>query len=254
MVLFFFKNKKFKKMKKILSTLSFLLLVNIIFAQKELKEGSYTYKFSDVKSKKGGKEAAATKMMNGTEMTMYFTEGKQKMNMNMMNGMMKFQMFMNPKEKSMRTFMDMMGQKMEMTGMDSTYRSNLEKVKKDTQKAEKPKATGKTKEILGYKCEEYIVTQDVKGKLTTSTMYITKEFKINRDVWKAAGNNTMMPATPDGSDFDGFPMEIIVDSAEMSMTMSVSKIEEKVEKGTFDIPEGYQKMDINQMKGMKGGF
>ena len=241
-------------MKKLLSTLSFLLLVNIIFAQKELKEGSYTYKFSDVKSKKGGKEATASKMMNGTEMTMYFTEEKQKVNMNMMNGMMKMQMFMNPKEKSMRTFMSMMGQNMEMTGMDSIYRSNLEKAKKDTQKAEKPKATGKTKEILGYKCEEYIVTQDIKGKPTTSTMYITKEFKINRDVWKAAGNNTMMPATPDGSDFDGFPMEIIVDSAEITMTMSVSKIEEKIEKGTFDIPEGYQKMDINQMKGMKGGF
>ena len=237
-------------MKKLLSVLSFLLVTNFIFAQKTLKEGAITYAISDVKAK--GKNAMASQMLNGIIMTMYFNESQQKINMNMMNGMMKMQMFTNPKEKTMRSFMDMMGQKMEMTGIDSTYKYGLEHPAKVDSTAEKAKATGKTKEILGYKCDEYVVKSMVKEKEINGYIYVTKDLIVDKALWrnKEVGMIPML----DGSQVPGFPMEMGMETAEMSLKMTVTKIDEKIDSKEFIIPEGYKKMDAKSMRGMRGGF
>jgi hypothetical protein len=239
-------------MKKLLFLFSFLLFINIIFAQKTLKEGVITYEISDVKTK-SGKNPAASKMMDGSAITMFFAENKQKVSMSMMNGMMKTQIFMNPKEKTMRSFMDMMGQKMEMVGMDSTYRYGLENPTKSSDKVPEPIATGKSKTILGYKCDEFMVKSKDKGKEMTTYMYITKDFMVDKALWKGNGSGGMMPI-PDASEINGTPMEIAMETEEMSMKMTITKIEDKVDKNEFVAPEGYKQMDMRKMKGMRGGF
>jgi Domain of unknown function (DUF4412) len=239
-------------MKKSLSLFSFLLFINVVFAQKTLKEGTVTYGISDV-NVKNGKNASAAKMMNSSEITMFFAENKQKVSMTMMNGMLKTQMFMNPKEKTMRSFMDMMGRQVEMVGLDSSYRYGIEHPTKTTDKAQEPKATGKSKTILGYKCDEYIVKSKSKDKEMTTSMYVTKELMIDKELWKGNSGSSMMPI-PDASELNGTPMEINMETEEMSMKMTITKIEEKVDRKEFIAPEGYKKMDINSMKGMRGGF
>ncbi len=239
-------------MKKLLFLSTFLLLTNIIFAQKTLKEGVITYEINNVKAK-NGKNAAASKMMNSSTITMFFAENKQKIVMNMMNGMMKTQMFTNPKEKTMRSFMDMMGQKVEMIGMDSIYRHGLENSAAKTTDKVMPTATGKSKTILGYKCDEFMVKSKGKEKEMTTYMYVTKDLQIDKSLWKSNGGGGMMPV-PDASEIDGTPMEINMETEEMSMSMTITKIEEKVDIKELIAPEGYKKMDMKTMKGMRGGF
>ena len=235
-------------MKKILFILPFLLSVNVVFAQKELKEGSFTYKFSDIKVKKGKRDPIETpKMYNGAEMTVYFNTRKQRIDMDFMDGFIKTQVFINLKEKTARHFTNVMKEKRETTGMDSIYRYELKNIDKNAQKATKLKSTGKTKDILGYKCEEFVFTQNMNDKIITSTMYITKDFKINKNVWKSATIANIILPMPSNSNLEGFPMEIVVDDDEMSVTMLVSKIEKK-EKSIFDVPEGYYKIDINELR------
>ncbi len=241
-------------MKKLLFLSTFLLLTNIIFAQKMLKEGIITYEINNVKAK-NSKNAAASKMMNSSTITMFFAENKQKIVMSMMNGMMKTQMFTNTKEKTMRSFMDMMGQKVEMIGMDSIYRHGLENSTAKTTDKAMPTATGKSKTILGYKCDEFMVKSKPKDKEKemTTYMYVTKELQIDKAIWKSNGGGGMMPV-PDASEIDGTPMEINMETEEMSMSMTITKIEEKVDIKELIAPEGYKKMDMKTMKGMRGGF
>jgi hypothetical protein len=238
-------------MKKIISILVFSFISMITFAQKEIKEMHVVYSIADIEVKDDSK-SAAKKAMKGTEIEIYYADGKQKMNMEMMMGLMKMQFFFDPKAKTCNMFMDVMGQKTEMTDMDSTYRYSIEhrdEIAKKSKPMSPPKATGVKKEILKYNCEEYLVKGDEKMK--SIRFFVAKDLKIDKSIWEASKNSNM-GIMPDGSVVDGFPLEMIMESEEMTMTLRATKFETKVDQKEFVKPEGYTKKSSKNMKGRMG--
>jgi Domain of unknown function (DUF4412) len=237
-------------MKKLLFIFSFLFLINNLFAQKKIKEGTITYQISDVKSK-DAKSTSAAQVLNESIVTMFFDENQQKININMMKGALKMQVFMNPNTKTLRSFLDAMGQKVEMMGMDSSYRYGLEHPKSSREKTGEPQTTGKIKTILGYKCEEYIAKDNEKEMFLS--VYITKDISVDKTLWQNNCNEIMFMPNP--MDIEGVPMEMSLITGEISLNMAVTKIEEKIDKKEFVMTEGLQKIDVNTVKGStKRGF
>lgn len=119
--------------------------------------------------------------------------------------------------------------------------------------AEKPgKFTGKTKEIDGFTCKEYIVKED--GQLIQ--MWINEEININYD--------EMFPSQPGAKSDnpfsrangpDGFPMELTATDEKTGETMTMkSKVtREKIDDEIFAVPEGIEIMDMTFMLQMMQG-
>jgi len=115
------------------------------------------------------------------------------------------------------------------------------------------KFTGKTKEIDGFTCKEFIVKED--GQ--TIQMWINEDININFD--------EMFPDTPGGKSGnpfartngpDGFPMELTAtdDKSGEVMTMKSKVTREKVDEEMFTVPEGLEVMDMTfMMQMMQGG-
>lgn len=237
-------------MKKILFILSFLLSANVIFAQKELIEGSLSYTYTvDTKVKIEFFEA-----LKDTKMTIYFSKDKQKMAINM--GIdSKMQVFLNPKDGSTRWFNDVMEEKIEMIGADSLYKYELAHRKTDPELKKTPMPTGKTKDILGFKCEEYSFREIIDGIDTKFNWYFTKELAIDKSFWtNDMSRNLIAPMMPIDSKIEGYPMEMSMVSSLDSIILSVSNIQEKVEKEVFEIPEGYKKEHISTLIDKEDGF
>ncbi len=241
-------------MKKSTLIVLFLAFASQFFAQKTLTELSVTYTIKDVKIKGGGKNAMAGKAMENSNIQINSKNGQSKMNMDMMNGMIKMQMFMNSKTNSSNMFMSMMGQNIEMVGIDSIQKH--QKANPDTSKLKtsKPVATGKKKKILDYDCDEYVTTSITKGKKSTTSMYVTKAIKADKSVFENSDQMQMLPSMSGGGSIEGFPLEMSIDSDEMTMTMQATAIEDEVEDKEFIMPTGYKKVNVKDMGKMKGGF
>ncbi len=110
----------------------------------------------------------------------------------------------------------------------------------DFLKDTKPKPTGRTKEILGYKCEEYVV-QDSNG---TVTVWGTEEF-TKFPGFDGSGEDALAKAL-DKENF--FPMLIDGNQQGVKIRMEVIEIkEEKLNDNLFKIPERYNKVEIPGM-------
>ncbi len=97
------------------------------------------------------------------------------------------------------------------------------------------KETGNTKTIAGYVCKEAIIDSE-DGKLT---VYFTDK---------------IMPKTT-SKEFDmgvnGFPLEFNIIAGGMEMKITATSVKEKANANfSMTIPEGYQQMDKDQLKGM----
>ncbi len=110
------------------------------------------------------------------------------------------------------------------------------------------KKTGKTQKLLGYDCEEYLVTD---GEHQTSVWITDKlgTFELFRmgggrqrsrvEAWqKEIGNK------------GGFPLLAVTKSGDKEVsTFKATKVEQKsLDEALFKIPEGYQKMDQSMMR------
>ncbi len=97
------------------------------------------------------------------------------------------------------------------------------------------KETGNTKTIAGYLCKEAIVSTD-EG---TVSIYFTDKIKPNTT----------------NKEFDmgvnGFPLEFSIVASGMEMKITATSVKESANADfSMTIPEGYQKMDREQLKGM----
>lgn len=227
-----------------LTLLAILAISNTAFSQKKLKEGSVKFEMN----MDGMQDSPEAAMMGGTTLTFYFKDNTQKMDMNMMGGMMRIQNIIpmdNLKEGTM--LMDMMGQKIQVIDMNEEQLSknnnfmnmdNVSEIKYD----EKNK-----KEIAGYPCyfAELTTNDGMKMKY-----YITE--KIQPPMPVAKKNEV-------ANSLKGYPLEMIVDTGQgVEMTFTAKEVSSEVPEGTFKVGEGYQKMTMEefekQMGGMMGGF
>lgn len=131
-------------------------------------------------------------------------------------------------------------QKMYMQ-MNMKENKNMSSSPDDFLKNSKPVATGNTKKILGYDCAEYTVT-DSNG---TATVWGTEEF-TNFPGFDGSGKDAFAEAL--GKEHF-FPMLIEADQKGVKLKMEVTEIKEtSLNPKLFEIPEGYQKVDIPGMK------
>ena len=110
------------------------------------------------------------------------------------------------------------------------------------------KKTGKSQKILGYDCEEYLITSEnhetsvwVTDKLGSFELY-----KMGGGRQRAAVDAWQKEIGSKG----GFPLLAVTktDGKDVA-TMKVTKIEKKsLDESLFKIPEGYQKMDTSMMR------
>ncbi len=237
-------------MKKI-SILLLLLFVAFtqIIAQKarKLSEYSTTLEFVDIKMMDGSDaktSAAASKMMKDMKMELHAKGNNMYMNMKM-SSMMDMKMFMNAKDTSMRVFMSMLGQKIEIIGMDSTFKAEIKKKDKNTDLKNVKIKENKNikKEILGHTCYQVVMNVKNNPKYEKLTMYIDPTITYDRTLMGGmGGSSSMIPS--EISDIEGTPFEIIMESKTMYMDMMVTQFSEKVDAATFTIPTGYTKKDM----------
>lgn len=126
--------------------------------------------------------------------------------------------------------MDLMGQKYAISSKDEGEDAE-----------EKPEVnyedTGEEKEIAGYKCK--IATAEMEES-TLRVCYTNKLPAINVENVKG---------------LDGFPLEIIIESPQVTRIQTVVDITEgKVEKIALEAPDGYTKMSQKEFQEQMGGM
>ncbi len=230
-------------MKKILNLsllfVAFLGMTTNAFGQKKLKEGVVKFELST-----DGEDASPEMaMLGGSTLDFYFTAEKQKMVMNMMGGMMQIQTIVpigSPKDAAI--LMDMLGQKIQLIGLSEDDLSgnynmmNVDGIKNVTYD-EKDK-----KEILGYPCYKASVKMDNDLNMT---YYITEKIQPP----------TGMKGKAQNVGLKGYPLEMIIDTGQgMKMVFKATEVLKDVPKETFAVPDGYQKMTMEEFTEMTGGM
>lgn len=210
--------------------LAFVALSASSFAQKKIKEGVVKFEMST----DGQDDAMA--MLGGTTLDFYFNGKMQKMDMSMMGGLMRIQTIIpieNPKEAAL--LMDMMGQKYQIVELSeddlnsSNNFMNMDEVEKVTYE-EKDK-----KDIAGYPC--YLAKVKMNNGMEMK-YYITEKIQPPVGV-----------KTKDQVKLKGYPLEMTIDTGQgMEMVFTAKEVSTKLEKGVFDIPEGYTKKTMEEFQ------
>lgn len=223
--------------------LSFLLLVAPIAlltvnAQKTLDEGTIMLEITKVGSE-DAQTAQMLEMMKGTSFEIIFKGEESITKTSMMGGMVKTDIKMNKESGKMDMYMDMMGSKMLVeTSLDEAQKSQGQ-VKADVEAVKSD-----TKEILGYKT--YLVkiksadTPDMK-----ISAYVTEEVKA-----PANGIQGLQ-----GVDLPGFPLMVMMESPQMSMTLETKKLSGEMDEAALN-PDasGYKKMTMDEFQKSMGNM
>ena len=193
---------------------------------KKAFEGKIEYKitYQNVPAEMEGFES-----MLPQKMLIYFKGSKIRLEQSM--GMAGNQIVLTDNEtKESNILMDMLGQKI-----------NVFITKEEVEEAEKtmvkPQITylEDKKEILGYKCKK----AKVKNGDNETIVFYTEQLKIKHK---------------DFSDLDGYPLQYTIDQDGMMITMTASVVQkEEVSDQLFEVPDGYQKMSMEELQQMTGG-
>ncbi len=229
-------------MKKILNfsllLLAILTIASPVFGQKKIKQGMV--KFEMEADSESNPEMA---MLAGSTLNFYFSNEQQRMDMDMLGGMMKVQTIIpikNPTDGVI--LMDMLGQKIQLIGLkeeDMTKNYNFMNV--DDMTDVKYDESDK-KDIAGYPCYKASVTMD---NGMTMKYYITEKIQPPVGVKKKEKKLALK----------GYPLEMIIDAGQgMEMVFKATEVSDKLPEGVFSVPEGYQKMTMEEFQEMTGGM
>ena len=229
-------------MKKILLSsillVAFMAIANTAFSQKKLKEGVVLFELNT--DAMGDSPEMA--MMGGTTLTFYFKDKMQKMDMNMMGGMMRIQTII-PLDKPTdgTVLMDMMGQKIQITNMDedqvnsSNNFMNMDNVESVTYD-EKNK-----KDIAGYPC--YFANVKTKDGMSMK-YYITEKIQPPMPI-----------KSKDANVLKGYPLEMIIDTGQgVEMTFTAKEVKKEISDNDFKKGEGYTQMTMEEFEKQMGGM
>lgn len=236
-----------KKISNLLLAFVALFTVATMTAQQAVNEGMVKMEITNVSSD-NPQVAAQLEMMKGTSTEYYFSPEKSLVSSNMMGGMIKMSYLMDNSTEDMTLLFDAMGQKMMV---ESTKEERKEMEAEQNSAAEKVNIVydeNDTKEILGYKCiKAKIEPKSDENVPMVFSMYISKDVKAS---------NKMIQGLQ-AFDLKGFPLELIMEMPEMSMTFTTTELKDDVDKKVFDVnTSGYTKMsfeEFQQSMGAMGG-
>ena len=210
--------------------LSLLLLVApialiTINAQKTLDKGTIKMEITKVGSE-DAQTAQMLEMMKGTTFTIIFKGNESITKTSMMGGMVNTDIKMDQKSGKMDMYMNMMGQKMWIeTSQDEASKSQgqvkaaVEAVKSDT------------KEILGYNTYRVNIKSADTPNMKISA-YVTEDVKAPANGIQGLQN----------VDLPGFPLMVIMESPQMSMTLETKKLSGEMDESALTVDtSGYKK-------------
>jgi hypothetical protein len=227
-----------------LSLILFLTLSTFVAAsaQKTLSDGTITY---DLKLDKDNPMAG---MLNGTNMVLSFKGSLMKTSVNVMGGMMSMNVVMDNTAKKgiMLVSAPMMGKNMAVEMTEKDFADAENKQKENQSKAKISYNKKSQKKIAGYKC--YQATAKIDGMPEGIVLYLT-------DKIKPMGQSQIQNQIPG---LTGFPLAFEVNQAGMKILFEASKIDKIAPTDKeFDmtIPEGFEKVTMEEIQGMGGlGF
>lgn len=211
--------------------------MSTIIAQDVISEGYIKMEITDVESD-DEQMGAMLQMMKGTTTEMYFNEDKSLIKMDMMGGMVKNTFLLDNKSQDMTMLIDAMGQKMNI-GSSKMDREKEGSDQVDYMKGLKVKIDeNDTKEILGYTCKRAEISNpDTDEAGMSFSMYITDQIKANSKMIQGL-NYTDLP---------GFPLEYVMITDKMSLTVSTKEIKKEIDSKVFEINTGgFKKMTYKE--------
>lgn len=201
------------------------------FAQ--LTEGHFVYKI-DITSDNPDMQMVIG-MMQGSTLEVYFKEKNTRSQMKM-GTMMSVTSITNETNGQVLMLLDgMIGKKVISTTTKDLEAKETEKPALDVQLVDE------TKTIEGYTCKKAILT-DENGVVTV--FWYTEEIQVSKKGQKYLNEN-----------IPGFPMQYDINNNGVKMTLTVSKLETKLDSkasNLFDmtVPEGYEAMTLDQLQSM----
>ena len=221
--------------------LSFLLLVApialiTINAQKTLDQGTIKMEITKVGSE-DAQTAQMLEMMKGTSFEIIFKGGESITKTSMMGGMVKTDIKMNKESGKMDMYMDMMGQKM-------WIETDMAEAQKDQVKPTVEMVKSDTKEILGYNTYRVNISNADTPEMKISA-YITEEVKA-----PVNGIQGLQAV-----DLPGFPLLVIMESPQMSMTMETKELSGEMDESALTVDtSSHKKMSMEEFQKSMGGM
>ncbi len=225
-----------KKILKFTFLLAFVAISVSVFAQKKIKEGVVKFEM------KADGDAPELAMLGGTMLDFYFSGNMQRMDMNMMGGMMRIQTIIpNDSPKDGTILMDMMGQKIQVIDLTEDDLANSNSFMKTDNIKEVVYDEKDKKEIAGYPCYKAKLKLDDGMELE---YYITEKIQPPMPV-KSKGANMLK----------GYPLEMNIDTGQgVKMNFVAKEVSKTVEKDAFKVPDGYAKMTMEEFEKQMGGL
>jgi len=244
-----FINKLYKYMKKFSLILMALVLGSSISlnSQTDLSEGMVKMEITEIGSD-NPQVAAQLEMMKGTQTEYYFSEEKSLVNSNMMGGMIKMSYLVNNSDEHLTLLFDAMGQRMMV---ESTKEERAESEADQIEAAKDITVIydeSDTKEILGYKCIKAKIEGGAESDFPMNFyMYVSPDIKAS---------NKMIQGLQ-AFEINGFPLEMVLESDQMSMTFTTIELKDNIDMSIFELnTSGYTKMtfkEFSESMGAMGG-
>jgi GLPGLI family protein len=215
-----------------------LTLVTALGLKAQMTEGHVNYKIDAVADNPDMEMAVS--MLQGSTLDVFF-RGKQTRSEMKMGSLMTVTTITNETSKEVLMLMSgMMG--------NTAVKSNLDEM--EAEKGDTPPfevtLVDETKEVSGYTCKKAILTAEDGME---SVFWYTDEIVVAK-----AGQSYLNDQVP------GYPMQFELNNQGLKMTMTVTKVEDKLDKKKADdlfnmvIPSGYTEMEMEDLKKMGGGM
>lgn len=136
------------------------------------------------------------------------------------------------KKKESHVLMNMMGQKIDIF----LSKEEMEQAEKEAPEMTVEELSG-TKTILGYKCKEALITDPDTGD--TQKVFYTNKLEIDHKDFKS---------------LKGFPLEYVTTQQGMKLKMTATEVtKKKIPAADFEVPDGYDRMTMDELNKMMGG-
>lgn len=228
----------------IFALLALFTIVNISTAQ---DEGYIKMEITDIATD-NAEAAPFIDMMKGTQTEYFFNKEKSLVKANMMGGMMEMTTIVNNSDEQMTMYMNAMGTKMQIESTKEEREKGMSAGENEIPKFNIAYDENVTKTILGYECTKAIVTFDDDPDANEIILYVAKDLKAS---------NKMIQGL-DKIELDGFPLEYVMDSQGMQLTVTTVELKDEVDTSVFEFnSRGYQKMtweEFQNRMAMMGGM
>lgn len=198
-------------------------------AQKRIRSGVMTYELQKIEGKIEG-----LNMMEGSTMTMTFASKMQKLDIDIMYGVLRFQQIQNSEKETFISLYDWLGEQLKVE-------DSLVQVPTDTLNNNLVinYLRDSIRIIEGYECFQAIAQNETEK----ITFWLTDKIKVNNS-WFQQKYPTL----------EGFPLAYKCEQKDVQFLMNIKSIESKIDPMTFDIPNEYKAISPEEFEEKMGGW